>query len=195
MPRNDKTKGTQPMPNMTRRAALGLLPLGAVVALAGCQTSTASVTSSSGDMSATDLDFVTNAYNIIEFDRQECTIAQTASKNPAVRAIAAKLLQDANTFDSQLTPIAASAGIKAPTILRTDLRIRAARLRLGQGPDFDRAFIDDQIVSHQDTLNLQSMMMDAPGGNAKLADLSRRGYDLVKANLAELQKLQRSMML
>ena len=182
------------MTTMTRRAALLMSPL-AAAALAGCQTTQASSTSSAGDMSPTDLDFVTNAFNIIEFDRQECTLAQTQARSPEVRAIAAKLLSDANTFDMQLRPIAADAGIKPPTILRTDLRVRAARLRLSQGTDFDRSFVEDQIVSHQDSLNMQDMMMHTPGTNAKLAALSQQGYALIRQNLEKLQDLQRTLML
>ncbi len=183
------------MTQMTRRAALMLAPLAAGAALAGCQATKATATSSAGDMSPSDLDFVTNAFNIIEFDRQECTLAQTQARTPDIRALATKLLNEANDFDAALLPIAAEAGIKPPTVLRTDLRIRAGRLRLGQGLDFDRAFLDDQISSHQDTLNLQEMMMQTPGANPKLSALSQKGNQIVRANLDLLRAQQRKMML
>jgi len=179
------------MATFTRRAALTTAVLAAGTALAGCQS--ARPTSSSGDMSPDDLDFVANAYNIIEFDRQECVIAQTQARTPEVRALAAQLLQQANDFDERLRPIAASAGIKPPAVLRTDLRVRAGRLRLGQGLDFDRAFIDDQIVSHQDALNLQEMVVSSPGTNPQLQALSRQGTETIRTNLAKLQELQGRM--
>jgi putative membrane protein len=178
---------------LTRRAALMLAPL-AAGALAGCQTTQAVATSPASDMSPSDLEFVANAFNVIEFDRQECTLAQTQAMSPQVKAIAAKLLADANNFDAALRPIAAEAGIKPPTVLRTDLRVRAGRLRLGQGRSFDRAFIEDQIVSHQDSLNLDEMIMSQPSTNPKLAELSRRGHDLVQSNLEALRAIQRQMM-
>jgi len=179
------------MATFTRRAALTAAALATGAALAGCQT--ARPTSSSGDMNPDDLDFVTNAFNIIEFDRQECTIAQTQARTPEIRALAAQLLQQANDFDARLRPIAASAGIKPPTVLRTDLRVRAGRLRLGQGLDFDRAFIDDQIVSHQDALNLQEAMTSTSGSNPQLQALSRQGTDIIRTNLAKLHELQGKM--
>ncbi len=179
------------MATLTRRAALATLAL-ASGGLAGCQTTARSITAS-GDMNSDDLDFVTNAFNIIEFDRQECTLAQTQARTPEVRAIAVQFLQQANEFDARLRPIAASAGIKPPTVLRTDLRVRAGRLRLGQGLDFDRAFIEDQIVSHQDTLNLQETVMANPGTNPQLQALSRQGTDLIRTNLTKLQDLQARM--
>ncbi len=173
----------------TRRAAM-LLPLLGAVALAGCQTTQASASSPAGDMSGSDLDFVTNAFDIIAFDRDECIIAQTQAKSPEVRALAAKLLSEANQFDAELRPVAAESGIKPPTVLPSRLRIRAARLRLGQGSDLDRSFLADQIASHQDILNFQYVVLSSTTSNPKLADLSRRADALVRANLAQLQTLQ-----
>jgi predicted outer membrane protein len=80
-------------------------------------------------------------------------------------------------------------------VLRTDLRVRAGRLRLAQGRDLDRAFVEDQIFSHEDARNLQDMMMNEQGGNPKLAALAREGFDLVNANLVQLRELQQRMMM
>ena len=140
------------MMDIARRAALALA---AGALLAGCESTHST---STGDMNANDLDFVTNAFNIIAFDREECTLAQSQARSPEVRALAAQFLKEANDFDARLSPIATSAGVKPPTVLRNDLRIRAGHLRLNQGYDFDRAFVEDQIVSHQDAINLQEMM-------------------------------------
>ena len=181
------------MTTSTRRAALMLPLLAASVALAGCQTTQASASSPSGDMGASDLEFVTNAFDIIAFDRDECGLAQTQARSPEVRAIAGKLLAEANQFDAELRPVAAESGIKPPTVLPSRLRIRAARLRLGQGVDFDRAFLADQIASHQDILNFQYVVLSTATSNPRLADLSRRGDALVRANLAQLQALQAQM--
>ena len=177
------------MATITRRAAV-VLATGTL--LAGCDTTHSK---SSGDLNQSDLEFVTNAFNIIEFDREECTLAATQAKVPEVRTLAAQFLQQANEFDARLRPIAASAGVKPPTVLRTDLRIRAGHLRLNQGLDFDRTFVEDQIVSHQDALNLQEMVMETPGSNPELQALSRDGTGILRANLAKLHELQRTMML
>lgn len=177
------------MMTMTRRAAM-FSAVGAL--LAGCEMSHST---STGDTNPNDIDFVTNAFNIIQFDREECTLAETRAKNPDVRSLAAQLLQQANDFDARLRPIAASAGISPPTVLRTDLRIRVVNLRLNQGVDFDRPFVEDQIVSHQDALNLQQSMMDTQGGNPQLQALARDGTSILRTNLAKLQNLQRKMMM
>jgi predicted outer membrane protein len=176
------------MATMMRRAALTLATGGV---LAACESTRSR---SSSDMSASDLEFVTNAFNIIEFDLQECTLAQTQAESPEVRAIAAQLLQDALNFKARAAPVAASAGISPPTALRPDLRVRIAHLRLNQGLDFDKTFIEDQIFSHQDALNMQEMVANTPG-NPQIAVLSREGTSIVRANLAKLRALQRKMML
>lgn len=180
------------MQTITRRAALVATLTAAGAALVACETTKAT---STGDMTPADVDFVTNAYNIIEFDRQECTIAQTQARTPEVRELAGQLLMQANEFDAQLRPIAASAGITPPSVLRTDLRTRSARLRLGQGLEFDKAFVEDQIVSHQDALNMQQSMMESTGANPKIRELSSKGTAILTRNLARLRELQRKMIM
>jgi putative membrane protein len=179
------------MTKMSRRAALFLV---AAIPLAACET-TKSTSAPTGDMEPADLDFVADAFNIIQFDRDECTIAQAQATSPEVRALAGQMLQQANDFDAKLQPIAASLGIKPPNVLRTNLKIRAARLKLGQGRDFDRSFLEDQIYSHQDALNMQQSMMDAPTGSQALKDLSKQGNVILADNLKKLHELQRKMMM
>lgn len=180
------------MATITRRAAMTAALLTTGAALAGCQTTKST---STGDMSSDDLEFVTNAFNIIEFDKQECTIAQAQAQTPQVRMIASDFLAQAIDFDAQLRPIAASAGITPPTVLRTDLKVRAARLRLGQGIEFDKTFIDDQIVSHQDAINMQEAMMNTPGSNPKLRELSSKGSVILAKNLVRLHAAQKMMIM
>ena len=176
------------MTMMMRRAALTLATGGM---LAACESTRSK---SSSDVSASDLEFVTNAFNIIEFDLQECTLAQTQAQSSEVRAIAAQLLRDALSFKARAAPVAASAGILPPTVLRPDLRVRVAHLRLNQGLDFDKTFIEDQIFSHQDALNMQEMVANTPG-NPRIAALSREGTSIVRTNLAKLRALQLKIML
>ena len=126
---------------VTRTVLALVLPV-ALFALAGCGTRATSVPG--GDVNQADLDFVTQAYNIIIFNREECSLAQTYAHSPEVKEIAAKLLKDTNAFAAKLEPIMKARGINPPTELRRDLRVRLYHLRLGYGLDFDRSFIDDQ---------------------------------------------------
>lgn len=180
------------MSQVSRRGALGIAVL-AALSVAGCQPA-AAPTSASGDMNSSDLDFVTNAANIIIFDREECTSAQSQARTPAVRAIAAKLLDDANMFDAKLQAVLAQAGVKAPTQIRSDLRVRLSHMRLQSGLDFDRTFLEDQIATHEEIINRQQMMSGTPGMNPQIIQLAAAGSEILKRNLAELRSLQMKMM-
>jgi predicted outer membrane protein len=129
------------MKRVTRRTVLALAMPAALFALAGCRT--AATFAPGGDMNEADLEFITQAYNIITFDREVCSLAQTYAQTPEVKEIAAKLLKDTNAFAAKLDPIMKARGIEPPTQLRTDLRVRLYHIRLNYGLDFDRSFIED----------------------------------------------------
>jgi predicted outer membrane protein len=120
---------------------LALAMPAALFALAGCGTTATSAPGS--DVNQADLEFVTQAYNIITFDREECSLAQTYAQSPEVKEIAAKLLNDANAFAVKLDQFMKARDINPPTQLRTDLRIRLHHIRLNYGLDFDRSFLAD----------------------------------------------------
>jgi len=79
------------MQSISRLSAAATLLL-----LAACQNQNAK--STSGDANPAEVRFTTNAYQIIEFDRQEGALAQTQAKSPAVKAIAQQLTNQANDF-------------------------------------------------------------------------------------------------
>jgi len=167
------------------------IAVGAALMLAACQSPTA--TSSNG-ANPDDVDFVTNAYQIIMFDRQEGELAQSQATDPQVRALAAKMVGEANVFAEKLGPLGTAAGIQPPDILSYRLRVRLGHMRLQHGLDFDQTFVDDQIASHQELLSMHEMMVYSRG-NSALRQLAEAGRSLLQANLRQLQALQRKMML
>ena len=179
------------MEQVTRRTVLALATPAALLALPGCQTIVASAPG--GDMNPADLDFVTEAYNLITFDREECSLAPTYAQSAAVKALAAHLLNDANAFAAKLDPIIKARGIRPPTELRTDLRVRLLHIRLNRGLDFDRSFIDDQIASHTEVLARRELLMDTPGQNPQIVALAKEGIEEVRENLAALRAIQREL--
>ena len=123
------------------RTVFALAMPAALFALAGCGTT---ASAPGGDVSQADLEFVTDAYNIVTFDREECSLAQTYAHSPEVKEIAAKLLNDANAFAVKLDQYMKARGINPPTQLRSDLRVRLYHLHINYGLDFDRSFMSDQ---------------------------------------------------
>ena len=141
-----------------------------------------------------EVQFTTGAYQLIEFDRQQGFLAQTRAKNPAVRALAQQLTKQASDFAARLGPTAAAAGIRPPTILRRDLRIRRYQIRLQQGLDFDRSYVADQIASHEEALRqLEALRAGNSGVSPEFAALMQQGTAEIKQRLEALRNLQREM--
>ena len=162
----------------------------AFLLLAACQNQNAKPTSSAANPA--EVKFTTDAYQIIEFDRQEGALARTQARSPAVKAISEQLTTQANEFASRLAPTAAAASIKPPSILRDDLRVRLGHMRLQQGLDFDRTYVGDQIASHEELLRMQGGMNEG-AVSPQFAALMRDGTSLVRENLEKLRALQRQM--
>lgn len=158
--------------------------------LAACQNQNAK--STSGNANPAEVRFTTNAYQIIEFDRQEGALAQTEAKSPAVKAIAQQLTNQANDFATRLAPTAMAASITPPTILRNDLRVRLGQMRVQQGLDFDRTYVADQIASHEELLKMEGGMSNE-GVSPQFATLMQQGNSLVQTNLEKLRALQSEM--
>ena len=177
------------MEELTRRTVLALAMPGALLAVAGCGGETAT-SATGGDMNPADLEFVTQAYYVITFDREECSLAPTYAHTPAVKEIAAHLLHEANAFAAKLDPIMKAWGINPPTELRTDLRVRLYHIRLNHGLDFDRSFLWDQIFSQREALHRQEVLLGTPGQNPQLVALVKEGGERLRQNLAALRAIQ-----
>lgn len=162
----------------------------ALLLLAGCNNQNAKPTSSAANPA--EVQFTTDAYQIIEFDRQEGALARTQAKNPAVKAISEQLTNQANDFAARLGPTAAAASIKPPSILREDLRVRLGHMRLQQGQDFDRTYVGDQIASHEELLRMEGGMNEG-AVSPEFTTLMRQGTSMVQENLDKLRVLQRQV--
>lgn len=166
----------------------GLITAGTLLLLAACQGQNAQPVAGTTANPA-EVQFTTNAYQIIEFDRQEGALAQTQAKNPRVKALAQQLTSQANEFADQLAPTAAAASITPPRVLRDDLRVRLGHMRLQQGLGFDRAYLADQIASHEEVLKMENGMNNE-GVSPQFATLMQQGTGLLQTNLNKLRALQ-----
>lgn len=174
-----------------------------IAALAGllalpiaCQSPEAQVApgASASAVSNFDREFVTNAYQIILFDRAQGQIAQVQADDPRVRALAVRLMRQADEFDRRLAPIAASLGITPPTVLDRERRLRLGHMRRQGGLEFDTTYLDDQIASHRDALNDQQELLVQPNSDPRLVALAREGTQLVATNLEALRDLRRRLL-
>ncbi len=164
------------------------LPMAAALLLAACQGQNAQPTAGSSANPA-EVRFTTNAYQIIEFDRQEGALAQTEARDPEVKALAQQLTSQANEFANRLAPSAAEASITPPRVLREDLRVRLSHMRLQQGLDFDRNYVADQIASHEEVLRMENGMNNE-GVTPQYVALMQQGNALLQTNLDKLRAIQ-----
>lgn len=165
--------------------------LAAVLALAGCESPTAEPISSAAHPG--DVAFVTTAYQIIQFDQAEGAQAKTQARDPRVKALAARLVDEADQFKAQLAPVAKNAGVQPPNILRQDLRVRLGHMQIQRGLDFDRTYLDDQIASHQEALDAQETMVNSSNTTPAVRALAQHGEVLVRQNLQALKALRQDM--
>ena len=167
-----------------------LWPAAALLLLAACSNQKAKPTS--GAANPAEVQFTTDAYQIIEFDRQEGALARTQARSPAVKAISEQLTSQANEFAARLGPTAAAASIKPPSILRNALRVRLGHMQLQQSLAFDRTYVADQIASHEELLRMQGGMNEGTV-SPEFETLMREGTSLVRENLEKLRVLQRQV--
>ncbi len=168
----------------------------ALLVLAGCASTTAT-TPSGSTASASDVGFVTNLYNVIDFDHE--VIDQLLAKNPdpRVAALARDFLAQGNELQARVSPIAAREGILPPQgqrfVQRADLQARIASVTGNSPINFDREFLADEVYSHEQALKSARAMSQQTDGNPQLMAISAEATGVLQANLARLNTLQSQM--
>jgi predicted outer membrane protein len=176
----------------TMKTTRSLSAAAALLLLAACQGQNAQSHSTDANANPAEVQFTTNAYQIIEFDRQEGALARTEARDPEVKALAQQLTAQAEEFAARIAPAAADANITPPRVLRNDLRVRLGHMRLQQGLDFDRTYVADQIASHEEVLRMEDVMSNE-GVSPQYSALMQQGNGLLRTNLEKLRALQAKM--
>ena len=128
------------------------------------------------------------------FEITEAKLALTRTHNPRVRQIATMMVRD-HTKSTAMVKTAATKvmGHKPPPpMLMPDQRKMVADLRGTRGPDFDRTYLDQQLQSHQQALELQQGY--ASGGDAPpLRHAAEEIVPVVQHHISDLQDAQGKM--
>jgi predicted outer membrane protein len=164
-----------------------------LVALAACGR-TEAVAPPGRNVSAYDLDFITNLYNVVEFDKEVIGQELARTGDPRVQALARDLLRQANEMSAKVKPIADREGIQPPQVLsfqqRADLHTRIVSIMATSTYDFDQEFLDDEIYSHEDALSRVQQMNQEPVGNSELKSFAGEATGLLQTNLDRLKALK-----
>jgi predicted outer membrane protein len=164
--------------------------------LVGCGQTEATSPSHS-NLSAFDLAFVTNLYNVAQYDYDLTQQELGHTSDPRVLALANDLLKDANALVAKVKPIADREGIVAPNSTRfgqrVDLQMRLAAITASSLGNFDVEYLDDEIESHEEAIQSADKMANVPGGNPELRTLAQEGRQILITNLARLKQLRGQM--
>jgi putative membrane protein len=146
-----------------------------------------------------DSDALVAAYQIIQFDLLECTALQRGASMangngtvaPDIRKVAAKICDDARTFQPTLKKLASDKGFELPSSLPYMLSARWASLVRNQGPGLGVRYLNDQIESHSDALAVfqdeaaNGKDPDVKAAAIKVIPTVQSNLDLLKATLAK----------
>ena len=139
-----------------------------------------------------DANFVTESFRLVELDRQEGRLAATQSDNPQVRALAAEIVAKADQLYPLMQDAIQKNGITPPVELPGDLRGRLERTRALRGAAFDRAYLADQVETHQRAIRT-FQAEQARTQDPTMRALVNRALPVVQDDLSRLQALQASM--
>jgi putative membrane protein len=173
------------------------LTLGAIT-LSACTTTTA-VAPPGSSLSAQDINFLTAAYQLIEFDTSECQVVNEGDFSAKVTQVANQVCSDANHYKPTLEQEASTYNVKLPDALRYDLEAEYFTFADANGvvadeqaelppsqADQDSTYIMDQIGSHETALGV--FREEAHNGALPaLREFASQTVPVVEGNLQRLQ--------
>ena len=128
---------------MRKTSTLGIL---AFVALGGCSTAAEAPPQE-----------MTAAYQLINFDLQECSVFRSRPPGPQVAAVSAKICADATHLQLLVAQVAAKHGITLPNDPSYVLEAQYVVFAYRPWPSIDVNYLQDQIGSHVQALAVFQM--------------------------------------
>ncbi len=129
-----------------------------------------------------------------EFEMQEGRLAEQSAKSVSLRKFGAKMVKDHAKTTNTLHDAIISTGMQVPPPppLRPDQMQMIAQLQQLNGADFDRAYISQQMQSHQEALMVQSNYART-GEVPAIRGAASKAVPIVKEHIAMLQQIQSAM--
>jgi putative membrane protein len=98
-------------------------------------------------------DFVKEAATGDMFEIESSKLAQQKTEGP-VKDFATQMITDHTKTSADLSSQARTMNISLPTTLDGSLQTKLDKLRTLNGPDFEKAYMDDQVSAHKDAISL-----------------------------------------
>lgn len=123
------------------------------------------------------------------FEIESSRLALQMSRNPELLSFAQMLIDDHSRMSNELMAASHRAGLNPPPPqMLPRHQDMLARLRSVGPNEFDRAYKAEQIVAHQEALNLHRTYADG-GDLPPLPDVAARAVPIIQAHLAHAERL------
>ncbi|WP_174301013.1 DUF4142 domain-containing protein [Caulobacter sp. S45] len=168
------------MPNAQVFVAAGLLAVMTGVQPSGAQPP--------APMSARD--FVKAASASDQYEIQAARVAEVESRDGSVRAFARKMIQDHTRTRQALQQASLASGMPPPPDgMNDDGQKLLSQLQSLRAPDFDRAYVRQQVLSHQEALVVEQGYA-ADGSDPNLRRTAASAVPIVQHHLDMARRLQ-----
>ncbi len=120
---------------------------------------------------------------------QSSQMALQMSSSPQVKEFAQKMINDHQTAGTQVAAVAKTKDVTPPTMLDGSHKDMAASLNGKSGADFDKAYVDLQVKSHEATINIDQDEADN-GNDGDVKNLANTLLPTLQQHLMMAKKLQ-----
>ncbi len=133
-------------------------------------------------------EFVTMAASSDMFEVQSGQLAAKNSKEASVQQFAEMMVADHTKASQELKVAAADAKITVPTEMIDKHAAQLDKLQSAQGEAFDKAYIEAQLLAHQEALKLMQSYAQT-GDSEPLKGHAAKASPIVQRHLEHVQKL------
>ena len=136
-------------------------------------------------------DYIMKAGQSDQFEIQEGQLASSMGKSPAVKNFGMMMVTEHRNTTETLMKAISQEGMSPPPPppLTADQQAQIDQLRGMSGGDFDKAYVSQQIASHQEALMVQADYSKG-GSDAKLRKVATSTVPIVQGHLKTLMTLQ-----
>ena len=135
-------------------------------------------------------DYVMKAGQSDQFEIQEGQLASSMGKLPAVKNFGTMMVTEHRKTTATLSKAVSNMGMSPPPpALSADQQAQIDQLRGLSGAEFDKAYVSQQIASHQEALMVQANYAKG-GSDAKLRTVAGSTVPIVQGHLNTLMTLQ-----
>lgn len=156
--------------------------------------SAAQASVSAAATTATTPDFVAAAASTDMFEIRAAKLAEKRSKNADVKAFAAMMIHDHTQSTAALKAAikASGATVTLPSDLPSDKTAKLDALTSAAPADFDKAYMQGQVLAHQDALTIMKVY-GATGDTPQIKDFATKTAVIVQTHLDKASNVRDSL--